>query len=65
MSEKKREEFLAYAKEFIKKVSADKKSARDFLIEVGIYTKEGKMAEPYQHLYIPPRKTKCIPLEQE
>ena len=54
MTERERNEFLAYLEEFKKKVAGNKEMARDFLIRAGIYTKEGKLAEPYQHLYIPP-----------
>jgi len=53
MTEREREEFLAYMEEFIKKVSVNKEMARDFLVRVGIYTREGQLTEPYQHLYIP------------
>jgi len=65
MTEKEREVLIAYMEEFIKKVSGDKQLARDFLIRVGIYTEEGKLAEPYQHLYFPPIETACTPLEQD
>ena len=54
MDEKERNELLAYIEEFKKKVVGNKEMARDFLIRAGIYTKEGQLAEPYQHLYIPP-----------
>jgi len=54
MDEKERKELLAYIEEFKKKVEGNKELARDFLIRAGIYTKEGMLAEPYQHLYIPP-----------
>ena len=53
MDEREREEFLAYIEEFKKKVEGNKELARDFLVRTGIYTKEGKLTEPYQHLYIP------------
>jgi len=54
MDEKEREELLAYVEEFKKKLEGNRELARDFLIRAGIYTKEGKLTEPYQHLYIPP-----------
>ena len=54
MDEKERNELLAFIAEFKKKVEGNKELARQFLVEVGIYTKEGQLAEPYQHLYIPP-----------
>ena len=53
MTEKEREEFLAYVEEFKMKIAGNKEMARDFLVRAGIYTKEGQLAEPYQHLYIP------------
>jgi len=53
MTDEERKNLLAYMEEFIKKVEGNKKLARQFLIEVGIYTKEGRLAEPYQNLYIP------------
>ena len=53
MTEREREEFLVYMEEFIKKVSGNKEMARDFLIRAGIYTREGKLAEPYKHLSFP------------
>ena len=54
MDEKERNELLAYMEKFIKEVEGNKEMARNFLIRAGIYTKEGQLAEPYQHLYIPP-----------
>ena len=54
MNEQERNEFIAYMENFIKKVSGNKEMARDFLVRAGIYTMEGKLAEPYQNLYIPP-----------
>ena len=54
MTEKERNELLAYMEEFEKKVAGNKELARDFLVRAGIYTKKGKLAKPYKHLYIPP-----------
>jgi hypothetical protein len=54
MSEREREALFAYMKELQKKVKGNKEMARDYLVRTGIYTKELKLAEPYQHLYIPP-----------
>ena len=53
MTERERNELIAYMEEFMEKVKGNKEMARDFLIRAGIYTREGKLAEPYQHLYIP------------
>ena len=53
MTEKEREEFLAYVEEFKKKIAGNKELSLQFLAEVGICTIDGKLTEPYQHLYIP------------
>jgi len=66
MTEREREELLAYMEEFMKKVSGNKEMARDFLVRAGIYTREGQLTEPYQHLYIPPLdKEECILQDQD
>jgi hypothetical protein len=66
MTDKEREEFLAFMEEFKKQVVGNKKLAREFLIKAGIYTKEGKLTEPYQHLYIPPLvEASCIRLDRD
>jgi len=54
MDERERKELLAYIEEFKKKVEGNKELARQFLIDVGIYTEDGRLTEPYKHLYIPP-----------
>jgi len=53
MTEKERQEFLAYVEKFKKKVEGNRELSLDFLSRVGICTKEGKLTEPYKHLYIP------------
>ena len=53
MTEEERKELLAYIEEFKKKIAGNKELARQFLVEVGIYTPEGRLAEPYQNMYIP------------
>jgi len=53
MTEREREALIAYMKEFQKKVEGNQELAREFLVRVGIYTKEGQLTEPYKHLYIP------------
>ena len=66
MTDKERQNLLTYMEEFKKKVEGNKELARDFLISVGIYTKDGILAEPYKHLYFPPIETnQCILLEQD
>ena len=54
MTDKERQNLLTYMEEFKKKVKDNKELARDFLIRTGIYTKNGRLAKPYKHLYFPP-----------
>jgi len=54
MTDKERHDFIAYVEEFKKEVAGNKQLARQFLVEAGIYTKKGKLAAPYKHLYLPP-----------
>ena len=56
MTERERNELIAYMQEFGKKVAGNRELSLDFLSRVGICTKDGKLTEPYKHLYIP-RKT--------
>jgi hypothetical protein len=49
--DKERQELIQFMDDELKNVT--KESARAFLIEAGIYTKEGVLAEPYKNLYIP------------
>jgi hypothetical protein len=51
MTDKERQELIQFMRDARK--NATKESARAFLIEAGIYTKEGVLAEPYKNLYIP------------
>ena len=53
MTEKEREELLAYVEKFLKEVEGNREKSLNFLHEVGICTKDGKLTEPYKHLYIP------------
>jgi len=54
MTEKEREEFLAYLRELKEKVAGNKELSRYLLVKAGIYTEDGVLTEPYKHLYIPP-----------
>jgi len=54
MTDKEREEFLVYLDKLEKEVTESKETARKFLVEVGIYTENGNLTEPYKNLYIPP-----------
>ena len=53
MTDKEREEFLIYLKDLKKKVAGNKELSLYFLTKAGICTEDGKLTEPYQHLYIP------------
>jgi hypothetical protein len=50
MTDQEREELLQYMENFLKRMDDDKELGREFLIGAGIYTKDGKFAEPYKHL---------------
>ena len=54
MTEEERKELLAYIEKFKNEISVNKELARQFFAEVGICTSDGKLTEPYKHLYIPP-----------
>ena len=54
MTERERNEFLAYLEDLSEKVKGNKELSRYFLVKAGICTDDGKLTEPYQHLYIPP-----------
>jgi len=53
MTDREREESIQLMEEYRKKLSGNKKLCREFLVKAGIYTKEGRLTEPYKHLYIP------------
>ena len=53
MTDKEKEEFLAYVEKFLKEVEGNKELSLNFLNRVGICTMDGKLTEPYKHLYIP------------
>ena len=53
MTEQERKEFIACIQDFKHKIAGNKELARQFLIDAGIYTTKGVLAEPYQNLYIP------------
>jgi hypothetical protein len=65
MTDKEREELIAFMLEFKKKIDGNKELAQQFLIEVGIYTEDGKLAEPYRHLHFPTIEEKCTPVGQD
>jgi len=56
MNDQEREESIRLMEELRKKLTGNKELCREFLVKAGIYTQEGVLAEPYQHLYIPPIK---------
>jgi hypothetical protein len=53
MSEKEREESIRLMEEYRNKLIGNKELCREFLVKAGIYTKEGKLTDPYKHLYLP------------
>ena len=53
MTERERNEFLAYLEELSEKVKGNRELSLDLLSRAGICTKDGKLTEPYKHLYIP------------
>ena len=64
MTDRERKEFLEYLEELKTRVTGNKELSRYFLVKAGICTEDGMLTEPYQHLYIPPRETACIQLDQ-
>ena len=54
MTEKERQNLLAFMDDFISKAAFNKELALDFLNRAGICTKEGNLSAPYKHLYVPP-----------
>ena len=53
MSEIERQEFLTALEAFQEKVTKSKKASRDFLSDLGVFTKDGKLQEAYKNLCIP------------
>ena len=53
MTDEERKEFIACMQEFKKKVAGNKELSLQFIAKVGICTLDGKLTEPYKHLYIP------------
>lgn len=56
MTDKERQEFIRLLETYKKKFSKSKKDAKEFLIEIGVYTEKGNLKKNYKHL--------CIPQEQ-
>jgi hypothetical protein len=53
MTGKERKEFITFMEEFTVKVTSSQELSRQFLVDVGIYTADGQLTEPYKNLYIP------------
>ncbi|MDR1341906.1 MAG: hypothetical protein LBK18_01470 [Prevotellaceae bacterium] len=51
MTDKERQDLIQFMRDARKNVTEE--SARALLIEAGIYTEKGVLAEPYKNLYIP------------
>jgi hypothetical protein len=61
MTDQERQEFLQFIEEYRLRLKGNKELSKQFLIDAGIYTKEGVLAEPYENLYIPhPKKASLI-----
>jgi len=54
MTDKERQNLIAFMEDFKKKVAGNREMSLQFLAEVGICTLDGKLTDPYKHLYIPP-----------
>jgi hypothetical protein len=50
MNEQERAYFLAFADEYEKKMKGNPELARRFLINMGLYTEDLELTEPYKHL---------------
>ena len=50
MTDRDRQEFLAYIEEFGKKIKGNRELSIAFLNRAGICTKEGKLTEPYMEM---------------
>ena len=48
MSFEEREKYLKDLKEYAKKVTSDKKLAKELLYKAGIHTKKGRLAKAYK-----------------
>ena len=57
MNEVERKEFFAFIEEFEKKITSSQEAARQFLVDVGIYTMDGQLTEPYKYFRMPARTT--------
>jgi hypothetical protein len=49
MNEQERAYFIAFAKEYQKKIEGDPKLARQLLIDIGMYTEDGELSEHLKH----------------
>ena len=50
MSEKEKKEFRDLLRQVKEEFSNDKNASKQFLVDAGIITKEGKVTEQYEHL---------------
>lgn len=53
MSDKEARELLKTLKDSKKKITKTQKSSREFLVELGIFTKKGNLKKNYKDLCIP------------
>jgi hypothetical protein len=52
MTEKERKEFLSILEEYKTRLSKNEKKAKEFLVDVGVYTEKGNLSKNYKHLCI-------------
>ena len=50
MTDRERKDLLRYMKSAVKRMDKDKDYSRQMLVEIGLYTSNGALAEPYRHL---------------
>ena len=53
MTDKERKEFLKILNDKIEEVSNSQMAARKFLVDLGIFTKNGNLTKRYKHICIP------------
>lgn len=52
MTDKEREQFLTLLESYKKRLSKSENKAKEFLVNVGVYTEKGNLRKNYKHLCI-------------
>jgi hypothetical protein len=60
MTDQEREKHLQYVRAFREKIKGNTELCRKYLVEIGIYTEDGQLTEPYKNLYIPRPDEKSV-----